>query len=63
MNKNPSKERVFQSKVYVKLDYIFRVYECINVKTLVKKVYVSLECMSTWIYIDQMTVKSIYQKD
>ena len=63
MHKNPSKERVFQSRVYVKLDYIFRVYECINVKTLVKKVYVSLECMSTWIYIDQMTVKSIYQKD
>ena len=63
MHKNPSKERVCQSKVYVKLDYIFRVYECINVKTLVKKVYVSLECMSTWIYIDQMTVKSIYQKD
>ena len=47
MHKNPSKERVFQSRVYVKLDYIFRVYECINVKTLVKKVYVSLECMST----------------
>ena len=45
--KNPSKERVCQSRVYVKLDYIFRVYECINVKTLVKKVYVSLECMST----------------
>ena len=47
MHKNPSKERVCQSRVYVKLDYIFRVYECINVKTLVKKVYVSLECMST----------------
>ena len=47
MHKNPNKERVCQSRVYVKLDYIFRVYECINVKTLVKKVYVSLECMST----------------
>ena len=30
MHKNPSKERVFQSRVYVKLDYIFRVYECKN---------------------------------
>ena len=47
MHKNPGKQRVCQSRVYVKLDYIFRVYECINVKTLVKKVYVSLECMST----------------
>ena len=46
MHKNLSKEHVFQSRVYDKLDYIFRVYECINVKTLVKKVYVSVECMS-----------------
>ena len=47
MHKNPSKESVCQSRVYVNVDYIFRVFECVNGKRLVKKVYVSLECMST----------------
>ena len=67
--KNTSEEGVCQSRVYVNLAYMFRVNTCIlityiNVSRIrVKKVYVSLECMSTWIYIDQMTVKSIYQKD
>ena len=28
--KNPSKESVCQSRVYFNVDYIFRVFECIN---------------------------------
>ena len=50
--KNTSEEGVCQSRVYVNLAYMFRVYTCIlityiNVSRIrVKKVYVSLECMS-----------------
>ena len=47
------KESVHQSRVYVNLDYIFRVYKFILIayinaqKIRVKKMYVNLECMST----------------